>query len=326
MRRRGFTLIELLVVIAIIAVLIALLLPAVQAAREAARRVQCVNNLKQLGLALHNYESSKGVFPAGRTNFPNVWSSLSMLLTTMEGNPLYNAINFTFPSVDLSSSGSLTNAPNTTVVSSAVKVFLCPTDGVERIIPDFGATNYVACAGTGANTVPLGSFKVAAGSPLPDGVLYDTSNTRIADVTDGLSNTVAFGETVKGNGLITTGPLPQDRLRQFAEFTSSSAAPLSTTICLAPTQWTGDRGREWARGSFVMAAYNHYYTPNSTTPDCTNNGRAAALTAARSLHPGGINALFCDGHVQFVKNSVNQPAWWALSTRGGGEVLSADAY
>jgi type II secretory pathway pseudopilin PulG len=86
-----------LVVIAIIAVLIALLLPAVQAAREAARRVQCVNNLKQLGLALHNYEGSKGVFPAGRTNYPNVWSSLSMLLTTMEGNPLYNAINFQRP-------------------------------------------------------------------------------------------------------------------------------------------------------------------------------------------------------------------------------------
>jgi prepilin-type N-terminal cleavage/methylation domain-containing protein/prepilin-type processing-associated H-X9-DG protein len=326
MRRRGFTLIELLVVIAIIAVLIALLLPAVQAAREAARRVQCVNNLKQLGLALHNYESSKGVFPAGRTNYPNVWSSLSMLLTTMEGNPLYNSINFTFPSVDLSASGSLTNAPNTTVVSTAIKAFLCPTDGVERIVSDFGATNYVACAGTGAYTVPLGSFKVASGSPLPDGVLYDTSNTRLADITDGLSSTATFSETVKGNGLITTGALPQDRVRQFAEFTGSSSAPLSTPLCLAPTQWTGDRGREWARGSFVMAAYNHYYTPNSTTLDCTNNGRAAALTAARSLHPGGVNALFCDGHVQFVKNSVNLSTWWGISTRGGGEVLSADAY
>jgi prepilin-type processing-associated H-X9-DG protein len=265
-------------------------------------------------------------FPSGHTNYPNVWSSLAMLLTTMEGNPLYNAINFTFPSVDLSASGSLTNAPNTTVVISAIKVFLCPTDGIERVIPDFGATNYVACAGTGANTIPLGSFKVSATSPAPDGVLYDTSRVRLAEITDGLSNTVAFGEIVKGNGLNTTGALPLDRIRQFAEFTSSSAAPLSTDLCTTPTQWTGDRGREWARGSFIMAAYNHYYTPNSATPDCTNSGRAAALTAARSLHSGGVNTLFCDGHVQFIKNSVNPTPWTAISTRAGGEVVSATDY
>src|SRR6185437_7198363 len=109
---RGFTLIELLVVIAIIAVLIALLLPAVQSAREAARRMQCTNNLKQLGLALHNYEGSHGVFPPGRTSWPNVWSSLAQLLPEMEGNNQFNALNFNFPSIDLTSSGGLTNAPN----------------------------------------------------------------------------------------------------------------------------------------------------------------------------------------------------------------------
>jgi prepilin-type N-terminal cleavage/methylation domain-containing protein/prepilin-type processing-associated H-X9-DG protein len=323
MRRRGFTLIELLVVIAIIAVLIALLLPAVQAAREAARRLQCVSNLKQVGIALHNYESSKGVFPSGRTNYPNVWSSLSQLLTTMEGTNQYNALNFNFPSLDLSGSGGLTNAPNTSVVSTSLKIFLCPSDGVERITPDFGATNYVACAGTGSTNG--GSFKVVSGFPLPDGVFYDTSSVKIADVIDGLSNTVAFSETIKGSGRNNTGAAPEDQTRQFAEFTTSSA-PLSPAACLAPNQWTGDRGREWARGSFVMAAYNHFNTPNSRIPDCTNSGRAAALTAPRSLHSGGVNALFCDGHVQFLKDSVNPTSWRAIATRGGGEVVSSSDY
>jgi len=323
MHRRGFTLIELLVVIAIIAVLIALLLPAVQSAREAARRIQCVSNLKQVGIALHNYESAKGVFPSGRTNYPNLWSSLSQLLTTMEGNNQYNAINFSFPSYDLSASGGLSNAPNTTVVSSSIKVFLCPSDGLERVVNTYGASNYVACAGTG--TTNGGSFKVVAGASAPDGVLFDTSSVRFAEVTDGLSNTVAFSETTKGSGQTSTGTTPLDPMRQFAEFTSSSAV-LSPSACLAPNQWAGDRGREWSRGSFIMAAYNHFNAPNSKTPDCTNSGRAAALTAPRSYHSGGVNTLFCDGHVQFVKDSVQTTTWRAIASRAGGEVISTSDY
>src|SRR5262249_16509709 len=144
---------------------------------------------------------------------------------------------------------------------------------------------------------------------------------RLADMGDGLSRTVAFSETIKGRGPTTTGGSPQDPLRQFAEFTAS-AAPTTPTACLKPDQWTGDRGREWSRGSFIMASYNHFYVPNSPTPDCTNSGRAQAITAARSLHPGGVNSLFCDGHVQYAKNSVNLKVWQALSTRNGNEVIS----
>jgi prepilin-type processing-associated H-X9-DG protein len=244
---------------------------------------------------------------------------------------LFNAVNYNFPS-------ETNDAPypaNTTAETASIKVYLCPTDGIDRVTALFGATNYVSCAGTG--TLNNGNFNVVAGAPLPDGVFWNTSSIRIADISDGLSGTVAFSETVKGTGQ-TNLATPGDKSRQFALFNTSGyltgSLPASAFLppntfvaaCAKPDVWANDRGREWSRGSFIMASYNNFYTPNSSYPDCTDTGRNAAVVAARSLHPGGVNVLYCDGHVQFAKNSVNLTAWRGLSTRAGNEVISADAY
>jgi len=201
-----------------------------------------------------------------------------------------------------------------------VNTFLCPSDGQGRLVPDFGPTNYVGNAGTGS--INGGSFRVDAGSQLPEGIFFDRNAVRLAEISDGLSNTAAFSETIKGSGSTTTGATPQDQQRQFALTASSTITPSS---CSGVSQWVSDRCREWARGSFIMAAYNHFHAPNSQQPDCTNTGRAAAITSARSFHVGGINLLFCDGSVRFVKDTVSLETWRALSTRRGGEVISSDA-
>jgi prepilin-type N-terminal cleavage/methylation domain-containing protein/prepilin-type processing-associated H-X9-DG protein len=316
MKRNAFTLIELLVVIAIIAVLIALLLPAVQAAREAVRRMQCTNNLKQIGLALHNYENGHGILPIGRTSYPSLWSSLAQILPQLEGGAQYNAINFDVPPL----ASNAAHPSNVTAVSTVVAAYLCPSDAQGRIVPDFGPTNYVGNAGTGS--INGGSFRTDAGPQIPEGVFFDRKAIRLAEISDGLSNTAAFSETIKGTGTTTPGATPQDPRRQFALVTASAIDP---TTCASVPQWSGDRGREWSRGSFIMTAYNHFYTPNNARPDCTNSGRAAAVTAPRSFHPGGVGLLFCDGHVQFAKDSIAEPTWRAVSTRAGGEVVSSDS-
>ncbi len=332
-RRPGFTLIELLVVIAIIAVLIALLLPAVQAAREAARRAQCTSNLKQLGLALHNYESSWNGFPVGflyayKGVLPNSspsqyrWSVLAQMSSYLEQSNVFNAINFNFPIAHMPTSSGALFWPyfecNTTAMATQVALFLCPSDGAPPPAVGSGPTNYAFCAGSGIN----GGDATSADGPFILG-----PSIRVAAITDGTSGTVAASEQLLGiagpYSQPSPTPVPAPLNRAMARL---AAGPLTDSGCASASDgWLLNRGSSWWDGNYQNALYNHYLTPNAGRPDCIvyhNPG----WKAARSLHPGGVNVLFCDGHVAFVKETVNPATWRAISTRAGGETVSADAY
>jgi prepilin-type N-terminal cleavage/methylation domain-containing protein/prepilin-type processing-associated H-X9-DG protein len=332
-RKRAFTLIELLVVIAIIAVLIALLLPAVQAAREAARRSQCVNNLKQIGLALQNYHASAGGFPVGflyaygtvpANSSPQQyrWSPLAQMAPYLEQANLGNALNFNFPLGMAPTDGSAFWPPypaNTTAMATTVAIFLCPSDAVPPPLVGNGPVSYAFCAGSGAN----GGEAANA-----DGTFILGPSLSMKDILDGTSNTVAATESLLGIAgpsytQVSPTPVPQPQARAMAHI---AAAPLTDASCLAaPKGWLLNKGAAWFDGNYLNTLYNHYLLPNSPAPDCITY-HDPGWKAARSLHPGGVNIAFADGHVTFVKNTVNPPAWLAIATRAGGEVVSADAY
>ena len=331
-RHLGFTLIELLVVIAIIAVLIALLLPAVQAAREAARRMQCANNLKQMGLALHNYHSSWNSFPVGflyayQGVLPNSsplqyrWSVLAQMAPQLEQVNLYNALNFNFPVAHMPTGGPTPFWPyfpaNTTVMATQVAIFLCPSDGAPAPTVDSGPTNYAFCSGDGSN----GGDATAA-----DGSFILGPAQSVASLTDGTSLTAAAAEQLLGiagpYSQTPPAPVPVPVNRAMARV---AAGPLTDNACAASSAgWLLNKGASWWDGNYQNALYNHYLPPNADRPDCIvyhNPG----WKAARSFHPGGVNLLYCDGHIAFVKDAVSLTTWRALSTRAGGEVISADS-
>jgi prepilin-type N-terminal cleavage/methylation domain-containing protein/prepilin-type processing-associated H-X9-DG protein len=317
-RRSGFTLIELLVVIAIIAVLIALLLPAVQSAREAARRIQCVNNEKQIGLALHNYAQATGALPAAEMQFLGLangsnFSAMSQILPYMEQSPIYASINFSLYDSDPS---------NGTATLTTISGLICPSDTYNPV-PQYGAmTNYMADMGSGIvwqNTAPPNTTL-----PAPNGVFYGNSATTFAAITDGLSNTGFFSERIVGDA--TTGIISP-----IADVFFDPGAPLTPDDALAQcnalniynpaNQIPMIMGVPWIDGQHITL---HVSTPNTRSCGFFIVNRAVMPPSSR--HPGGVNLLLGDGSVKFIKDSINLQVWRALGTRNGGEVISSDSY
>jgi prepilin-type N-terminal cleavage/methylation domain-containing protein/prepilin-type processing-associated H-X9-DG protein len=315
-RVRGFTLIELLVVIAIIAVLISLLLPAVQQAREAARRSQCKNNLKQIGLAIQNYESSHTVFPPGRLNFPMVFSAHAQLLPYLDAGNVRNQIDFNTAPTFCNPCATLT--ANDIVSRTIVPIFLCPSDFGKVPGSPFAPTSYVGTVGSGVGA----SSSIKTG----DGVIYSGSDIGFKAVLDGMSNTVAFSESTVGGGTNPSSPSggpPQDSAREVLELTGATVTTDASCVPGSGGNWSGMRGAKWMNGHYGDTLYNHYYRPNSTQFDCGNASHNFAQTAARSNHNGGVHLLLCDGSVRFANDNIDLKTWRALATRYGKEVLTA---
>jgi prepilin-type N-terminal cleavage/methylation domain-containing protein/prepilin-type processing-associated H-X9-DG protein len=363
--RRGFTLIELLVVIAIIAVLIALLLPAVQAAREAARRAQCVNNLKQIGLGMHNYHSATNSFPLAAALAPysggytynytsppsgmggnmtswNNWSAQAMMLPYLEQTQVYNAGNFNW-------APEWANNPcfliNSTVYNTLIASFVCPSDANANLQSGY-ANSYCASQGTTNIGYPFndndwtnyhrssGAFAYQQGYP-------------IAGFVDGTSNTVAYSEflvnnpnnTYQGMGRA-TGNAGTTANRTYDVTTIGWQTILSQDITQCSTKFASAGGQgngpgsRWTTGAMGYTMFNTIVPPNGggnvkwsgCRMDCCVQAQHADYVNASSNHSGGVNALMADGSVKFMKNSISVQTWWALGTRAGNETVSSDAF
>jgi prepilin-type N-terminal cleavage/methylation domain-containing protein/prepilin-type processing-associated H-X9-DG protein len=350
--RRGFTLIELLVVIAIIAVLIALLLPAVQAAREAARRAQCVNNLKQIGLALHNYHSVQNAFPNGAsvnmsvagsppTYFNwNDWSCQALLLGFIEQNQLYNACNFNY-AVWHSGRTPVGYAVNLTVFNTRVAAYLCPSDGEAGVS---NINSYFASVGPNTQAEGMSSVNSATGQASgtgSPGMFSYSFAYGVRDAIDGTSNTVAFSEVMVGarTGKVVrrTGMTGINGTRVQNAFANPAAVLALISACdagwnSAGTSTTNSVGTRWVMGVAGWTMFSTILTPNERPWAACRIGCAGcgadntSLLNATSLHSGGANVLMADGSVHFIKGSVNRSIWWALGTRAGNEVISANSY
>ena len=310
--RRGLTIVEVLVVIGIIALLAAILLPAVQGSREAARKTHCRSNMKQMGLALHGYETTHGVFPAAAINAlsPHVF-----LLPHLERNDLYSQIEFEIPWTE----------PRPWVEGIKmieVPVFLCPSDSAVKAEPAGGGNNYAANWGTrqvdDAKRKGNGLFRVVQPS-LDDSPACRCLRT--SDVTDGLSQTAAMAEVLR----YSEGSHQRKRVVYFelSRWYGQDETDEFIAECLSvpPSRRPNDWGftRLWTMPGLGVTSYNHVASPNSG--NCLNMGSVlSGMYTPASEHAGGINLLLADGTVRFVSENIDRTLWRALGTTSGGEV------
>ncbi|WP_406698923.1 DUF1559 domain-containing protein [Singulisphaera sp. Ch08] len=319
----GLTLIEVIIVVSIIGVLFALLLPAVQWTREAARRSQCQNNLKQIGLAIHAYASVFNMFPAGRG--PSQQSAHTALLPWLDQTPLFNSFNW-----DLQISGKVANR---TSRRTRILGFLCPSDAATNGSEHFPPTSYAANLGdafSGRSSTPSNGLFLSVGNDWSD--LARSRHVGLEGVHDGMSQTSAFSEW-----LIGSAQLRDPRRSVYGRATGSSLPAwdreLFATRCrsldgmkfLAGSDI--DKGSDWAIGEWLSTLYDHFLPPNA--PSCINSRNSSDLYGAgtaASDHSGGVHSTFADGHVQFIRETVDISVWRALGTRDRGEVISSSDY
>jgi prepilin-type N-terminal cleavage/methylation domain-containing protein len=326
--RRAFTLVELLVVIAIIGILIAILLPAVQSARESARRTQCINNLKQLGLATLNFHEANQFFPMGRQQ-PNPYSQHVMILPYLEQGSVYDQINF----------ANGTGTSNARFVN--IPGFRCPDDLDDRMtsatlsgdqydatLGAWGRNNYRANAGSDVGTTVNGGG--ASAKETNNGIFLTNVVVRMAQITDGTSNTALFSEKLLGDG-DDNNVEKQTDFFQLANNTTTATATQVYTKCVAlntatmsgSANQTSFSGRDWINGNYMTTRYNHLMPPNTwSCPRGNSPNDNGGATTACSRHVSGVGLGMVDGSARFVSDNIDVNVWRALGSKDGGETMA----